>query len=919
VIRVDGEAMPVPPGRNAEIVLLERFLTEARTGGSLLLTGEPGIGLTTLLDVAADRATDSAAGHGYRVVRADPADRERDRGRLSGLRRLLRPLTAELSAIAAPHETVLQAVLDPQDAAVIDPIKVAVALLNLLRALPGRPVLVILDDADHLDPTGYDVLDFVADRLSGTGVAMLIAAHRQFTAGPNRRTSGHEVPPLTAATAREFLRHRYPELCGAVTERVLAEAAGNPLALREMPAALTVSERAGACPLPFGPPLTDRLRDTWAPHLSGLPVATRHLLLLAAVDDVGTLDRLGRLEADTSLAVLSAAEEVGVVRVTAGGVLTFAHPLLRATVVNLATPQQRSQAHRAWAAVLIDEPEARAWHLAHAHVQPDDEIAEQLEGAARQARIEGDLDAATAGLVRAAELSSTNEQRGRRWADAAYLAARAGRGFAATELLVRAETADPRIRQSLRAATVTSLRLLLQEGLPAAHRQLSDAVAAVAEPDDETRFDAVRLLCLLSALGGDPDAWRRTEEAVARLRTPIPADLAMALTVVHRALGRPADLTAVDQAIAALQPTSSWHQVMWTAHIAMLLNRAEDGRAAVRRFPSTPFTVDALGVQTLFLQAHCQLAAGEWRSAEETLTTPGLAHWFRPRGSNAATSPLGALEAYLAALQGDHDRAGRLADEAEAWAGPCGVAQILWTVAQTRAATASARGDFEEAYRQLCAITPPGEPFVGVGTPVHVVLELVEAAVRTDRKDAARAHLARFRAARIDELSHPQRLLVTAARALVAETEVEAVSLFEAALAEPSADGRPFDQARVQLLFGEQQRRVHQPQRARTLLATARDTFTGLGARPWADRAAEELRAAGHSTPTRHPVAAVLNEQERRIAELGAAGLTNKEIGIRLWLSPRTVGNVLHRIYPKLAITSRAGLSDALAARTGGP
>lgn len=905
-------------GRDSEITLLERFLVEARDGRSLVLSGEPGIGLTSLLEVAAASAGD----HGYRVVAADAPGPDRYSRPLSGLRRLLRPLTPELSAVPSWDAAAFGTVLDPEGALAgsppTNPIKIAVMLLELLRLIPGGPLLLIIDDADQSDPASFDVLRFVSDRLAGTGVAVLAAVHRRFSGSSSYPVTGHSVGSLAPQMARELLWRRHPGLSGRVTERVLANAAGNPLALLELPAALTVTERAGSCPIPFGPPLTDRLLQAWAPHVKGLPPATRRLLLLAALDDGGTLDRLSRLDADTSLAVLSVAERAGIVRVASGGALVFGHPLLRAAVVNLASRQELSTAHRSWAAVLTDELEARAWHLAHAQVRPDDELAAELECVARQARAAGDYDAATAGFIRASELSSTDELRGRREVEAAYAAARAGRSSAAMDLLTRAQIADPRVRTSFRAATVTSLLLLLSDGVSTAHRYLADMIAqhpAGDDPDDEALADALLTICLLSMLGDDADAWRRTEEALTRLRTPTSGGSALMLAVVRRARGYPEDLTVMDRAIEALRPDSDWCQVMRTAHFSMLLNRVEDCRVALRRFQPAPFAVDALGIQTMFLLAHAYLASGEWQAAEDIVTMPGLAHWFRsPAG--AAVSPLGALEAYLAALRGDLDRAQRLADEAEMWAAPLGVAQVTWIVAQVRAMAASGRGDFEEAYRQLSAIAPLGTLEIAVGTPMAVILDLVEAAVRTHRKSEARAHLALLHAARVAELSHSQRLLLTAARALVAHTEADAQKLFEEALAGPGIDGRPYDVARVQVLFGEQQRRARHRHRARALLATAHDTLTGLGARPWADRAADELRPAGAALPvraTRRPGPEALNPQERRIAELGAAGLTNKEIGARLSLSPRTVGNILHRVYPKLSITSRAGLSDALA------
>ena len=910
-------------GRDTEIAMLERFLTEVRSGGSLMLTGEPGIGLTALLEVAADSALD----HGYRVLRAEAvAGRPVDVVPFSGLRRMLLPMRAELSTLTPEKAQVLglhlnpgrDRELDPRPDPAADPIRIGVLMLGLLRAAASTgPMLLIVDDAHRLDPASFDVLQFVAGRLHGTGAVVLVAARQELT---TRRAGWYLVPPLGVGAARDLLGSRFPMVSEPVAERILAEAAGNPLALHELPAVLTVTERAGAGPMPFGPPLTDRLRAGWEPYLAGLPAATRRLMLLVALDNLSTLDRLGRVidEREESLADLSPGERARILRVTPAGALTFCHPLLRAVVVDLAGPEERSRVHLRWADALKDEPERRAWHLANAHHRPDGVVAEQLERSAGEARVQGDLDAAWVGLLRAAELSSTHEVRGRRYADAAYLAASAGRRVAATDLLAQAVAVDPALRWSLRAITVTALLNLSQDGRPHVQRRLADAIASHpgrTDPQDEPLIDALHVVGLWAALSGDADAWRLSERALARLRAPVPDHLAARLALHRRALGRRADLTVVDEAITALELASSWDQVMWTVQLAMQLNRAEDCRAPMRRFQPGPGSLNSLGVYSMFLLAQGYLASGEWRVAEDLLTGPETTTWLRARPVDSAGPWPGVLRGYLAALRGDRDRALTLAQQAEIYPLPEGFSQVGWLVAQVRAMTATGRGDFEEAYQQLSTISPPGTLDVRVGTPVHVALDLVEAAVRTGRTDEARAHVALLRSARIAELSYPQRVLVTAAGALVADTDAEAERLFEAALAVPGADRRPFDRARVQLLFGEQQRRARQPQRARTLLATARDTFTWLGAVPWADRASEELRAAGQSTPIRllgRAGDADLAPQELRIAELAASGLTNKEIGRKLLLSPRTVGNYLYRIYPKLGITSRAGLSDAL-------
>jgi DNA-binding CsgD family transcriptional regulator len=239
---------------------------------------------------------------------------------------------------------------------------------------------------------------------------------------------------------------------------------------------------------------------------------------------------------------------------------------------------------------------------------------------------------------------------------------------------------------------------------------------------------------------------------------------------------------------------------------------------------------------------------------------------------------------------------------------------VEWCAWQARTLAALGRGDFEEAYWQASAISPAGALASHVPFALLVPMDLVEAAVRTGRHAEADAHVAAIQAANIAALS-PRFALLAAGSAAIAAPEDSAAGLFEEALAIPGADAWPFELARVQLAYGERLRRAQALSESRRQLMAALGTFERLGATPWADRAASELRATGQTRSRagqRDHVS--LTPQEREIAMLAAAGLTNKEIGQRLFLSPRTVSGHLHRIFPKLAITSRAALRDALTA-----
>jgi DNA-binding CsgD family transcriptional regulator len=245
------------------------------------------------------------------------------------------------------------------------------------------------------------------------------------------------------------------------------------------------------------------------------------------------------------------------------------------------------------------------------------------------------------------------------------------------------------------------------------------------------------------------------------------------------------------------------------------------------------------------------------------------------------------------------------------WAAPRGARLVQQLAVHARVVGALGRGDAETAYHDACTVVRPG--VVEPGRLGSTVLDLVEAAVRTQRFDEAAAHARAAREAGIADVSGRAALAVAASAALVARGD-EARSRFEQALAVPGIEDRPFDAARVRLTYGEHLRRSRATLAARQQLTTALTTFRALGAEPWVARAESELRAAGHRvTRARGGVPTALSHQERTVAALAATGATNRQIGERLGLSPRTVGSHLTRVFQKLGVTSRAAIAGALA------
>jgi DNA-binding CsgD family transcriptional regulator len=312
--------------------------------------------------------------------------------------------------------------------------------------------------------------------------------------------------------------------------------------------------------------------------------------------------------------------------------------------------------------------------------------------------------------------------------------------------------------------------------------------------------------------------------------------------------------------------------------------------------------------------AHYWLAVHHFRTGEWDLTRRHLDAGLPPAaGFVSLTRLLTDARALLAAAEGDDDLLAALVEEGQAWAGPRHALGVLRTLDQAAGLGALGQGRYDEAFRRLAAISPPGTLAPHAQRALLVGLDLVEAAVRSGRPAEARAHAAVLADSGVAAFSPRLALVVSAAAALVEPDDAAAVTCFERALALPEVGDWPFDEARVRLALGERLRRGLAPADARVPLRAALATFERLGARPWADRARAELLATGETraAPGDGPRLG-LTAQERQVAELAARGLTNREIGARLHLSHRTVGSHLHHVFPKLGVTSRAALRDAL-------
>ncbi|MER6126657.1 LuxR family transcriptional regulator [Streptomyces sp. NPDC001795] len=913
-------------GRAGEVALLLSFVGEAvSSGGFLLLSGEPGVGKSVLLDVAAKAA--SAAG--ALVLRSDGVEFLADLS-FSALKHVLMPLQREFDGLGSVHRDALEVALGIREGAAVDHLVVYGAALALLRrAAQARPLLLIVDDLQWVDRASAAALAFVARRLAGSRVGFLAARRPGIEKFFDRAGLPElEIRPLDGEAAAGLVGTRFPLLGARALRRVLAQAQGNPLALLELPATLTDQQHASVGAPSGVLPLSRRLQDLYASRVEELPAPTRRLLLLAALEGTGDLRVLRAAGGEDALVDLAPAERAQLVQVAEGGPgrLTFRHPLVRATVVGGSPSGERLGAHRALARVLAGQPDRRAWHLAEATADPDEHVAALLEQTAHRARRRGDAVGAFNALVRAADLSPDPADRGRRLAEAVYVGSDvAGELRTAARLLVEVRRADPELRGSVQAAVAASHVLLHRDGdVRTAHRLLVGAITGRAGRsdggDDGALFDALRTLLRVCVYGGTPELWDTYHAVMNQLTVRLPPFLELLVAVLaDPARTTPQALARLDAAIDDLQWETDPTRIERIGMTALFMDRATRCRAALWRVVDDGREGGAVASAINALTVLCldDFMTGQWdecaRLVEEGLRLCEL------HGYQLLAWPFRLARALLAAARGDDATVRTLARQITAWAEPRGSRSMEHSARQASALAALGRGDYEDAYRNASAISPAGTLAHHVPEALWVPLDLVEAAVRTGRQAEARAHVTAMRQAGLAALSPRLALITTGSAALAASADGagpdRADGLFEQALALPGVDRWPFELARVRLAYGEHLRRRHAVKESRIHLAAALDTFHHLGAAPWAARAADELRATGHITAWAHPWVRTspLTAQEHRIAMLAATGMTNKQIGAELYLSHRTVAAHLHRIFPKLGITSRVTLGEALA------
>ncbi|MGW1599225.1 AAA family ATPase [Streptomyces sp. NPDC002343] len=905
-------------GREREQEALSEFVTAA-AGRALVLRGDTGVGKTALLEHVAALA----AGERHRVVRAAGAEAESQLP-FAGLHQFLHPLLSHIDRLDDDHRKVFDVVFGRGEGSPPSVMALGIAVLDVLSlAASQQPLLLVLDDGQWLDTPSIEVCGFVGRRLTGSSVKLLVGLRSDVPSGFDTAALPQlAVTTLPEKASEQLLDLRHPGLDPVIRRLVLDEAQGNALALLELPPHVLRSGRPAddraALAGYTGVPLPQRLQQVYGDRIRALDDAVRTELLRGALDGVGASTAV-RHPRGTRYRMLNADEAA------AGGLLdidplsgdfVFRHPLVRSTVVQLATPNERRAAHAALAQVHREDVERRATHLAAATVDPDEEVAAALEAAAESVTRRGGAMLAVSWLTRAAELSERPEERSRRLGDAAFVAGHAGLLGQARQLV--GSGAAPDGSHSPASVVAAAYAALYEDGdVRSSQRHVVAAIENLRDTgvkdSHEVLTRLINLLLAINQYASDEAAWERAHALLDTLGDLVPARSRIYQDAWGDVVRRGAEVRErVESAFAALRDPEPWditrlgvaaYHVDILSQYRPLLQRALDRESGTGAMATSMTMLHQITLD--------QMAVGEWDEAERT----------GQRCLDLATSHGHMLFAHhargylglLAAMRGDSDRARRFQATVDAWARPRGIGFLTQIADATGTTAALTEGDYEAAYLHAIGITPPGTFTPYAHQASRTLLDLVEAALHTGRHEQARAHAVAARRARLPDISPRLALVTHGALAMTATDSTEADHHYHRAETHPAAATFPYELARIRLAHGIHLRHVHGRKAARLTLTLATKTFERLGASAWAERSRAELRAAGASPLASSAHLASLTWQERRIADLAAGGLTNKEIGARMHLSPRTVSSHLYRVFPKLGITSRAALRDALA------
>ena len=911
---------PIPQpgllGRRNECQTLDRLLEAVRGGKSraLVVRGEAGVGKTALLQYAIDSASE------LRVVRAVGVESEMELA-FAGLQQLCAPMLDRIERLPGPQRDALATAFGLRAGDTPDRFLVGLAALGLLSEVAGdRPLLCVVDDAQWLDRASAQALGLVARRLVAESVALVFAVRVPSEEQELARLPELVVEGLSDADARALLGSviRGP-LDDHVRDRIVAETRGNPLALLELPRGLTPAELAGGFGLPHAPPLAGRIEDSFQRRLASLPPGTRQLLLVAAAEPAGEPVLVWRAADRLGIGVAEATPAVAAGLLEFGARVRFRHPLVRSAVYRAAAPEDRRRVHEALAEATDPDvdPDRRAWHRAQAAPGPDENVASELERSAGRAQRRGGVAAAAAFLERATALTPDPARKAQRALAAAQAKHDAGAPGAALALLATAEggTLDDvqRARVDVLRARIAFASSRGNDAPPLllkAAKRLEPLDVTLARETYLEAFSAAIFAGRLATGVGLREVAEAARHAPRSSCPSRPADLLLDGLTLLITEGHAAGVPVLKRALTAFrgESVSTEEELRWLWHacrVAMKLWDDESWFVLSTRAVQLARDVGTLTVlpHALNLHAGIHIFAGEFATAEalrdeehEVSAAIGLpdvaytrlilAGW---RGQQAETAQMIAASERDAIARGEGRTIG---------AGDYAAAVLYNGLGRYADALAAARR-FTEQPEELA--------FSTWGS-----FELIEAATRTGRSDLAAEELVQLSEGTSAAGTDWALGVEAHARALLSEDEV-AEDLYREAIERLTATRVRAWLARAHLAYGEWLRRQRRRLDAREQLRTAHDMLAAMGAEGFAERAARELLATGETArKVTVETRSALTAQEAQIARLARDGLSNPEIGARLFISPRTVEYHLHKVFGKLDIGSRTELGGAL-------
>ena len=917
-------------GRDVETARLVALIEDARDGtaGSVVVHGEPGVGKSALLAEVLSRVTD------VRVLRTQGLESESPLA-FAALHRLLRPVLGLAERLPAPQAHAL-GVAFGQEVGTVEPFLVAVATLSMLtEAAEEQPLVCVVDDAHWLDSASADALLFATRRLEADPVAVVFAARDTDTRTfapvgvPTIRLEG-----LDAASVRALLAENAPvsvTVAAEVTERLIAETGGNPLALVELPTGLSDAQLHGTAPLPPQLLLTNGVERVFLDRSRRLTKDAQTLMLVAVADDTGLLATVQRAAATLGVGTDAAAEaERSGLLVVSGDTVTVRHPLVRSAVYQAATAIERREVHRALADALdsLDDSDRATWHRAAAADGPDEDLVAALDQVGARAERRGGYRAAADAHERAADLTAGPLAKAGRQLAAARNAWASGQTARSSRLL---SAARERADDPLLLADIDRLRgrIAVNVGNAAdAHRIFTQAAEQVAAHEPVRALEMAVAAAVARSHGIDsgarlsPDTinvdvspldtprTRCLKALLVSTRLDIAGDRAAALEQLHAAqataLGAADTLADLDLlgnlANAALHlGDDDTHRHFY----ALMLSTARengDGMAVLYALQRVPFS---------------QYVGGHWtalRNSAEDAVALGLSV-----GQVAATAAPRAWLTLLAALEGRPDYDERLTALGDLVAAhpPVGIlAQPVEDLTRwAKGIRALLAGDANGALHQFRQMAAASSPMELPALMLMSAQDRIDAAVRADDRLQAERWVADLDALAASTDLPWMHAAAAFGRARTSEHDdvgdgSRVTELFETSLTHHASANRPYDRARVQLAYGEFLRRNQRRVDARGQLRAALETFDDLHARPLVERAGQELRASGETARKRDPSTALnLTPMELKVADLVSQGLSNKDVAAQCWVSPRTVAFHLRNVFTKTGVTSRGELA----------